>query len=601
MKKLVKSFLIPLVSNISVVILFATAFLLISMFKDLGDTIRDMTGNMIKERLLFTENKLNSFFQPVREELEKTRERAQYGIFENLTDLEAVNVYFQPIISNSTNISSVKIANESGDEYMIQKQDSLLINRITYKGSSGSGPIVFIWHRKNDGAQTLVSRSVLDENYDPRKTIWYKTGYSDERKENIVWSQPYSFDNSGTPGITAITRWQDPGGLEHVLAMDIQLSEISDFTASIDLTPNGKVFILSEKMQLLGLSNDVRFPTQESREKYHLADVSALGIPAVKMAVEKFTILEDSIQYYPFVYENIKYWAGSKIFKLDMLHKIIIGMIIPLSDISKNSARTRKKIIIGLILTFIFLISLIFIFQMMKRANKLIGIERDKNERLLLNALPEKVVKDLKEFGKSEPEKFDQVTVCFIDIVGFTEISAKLDPKVLIGELNIIYGAFDDIITKYDCERIKTIGDAYMCVCGMPEKKAEHAEAMILASVEMLGFLERRNQNNEMNWQIRVGIHSGEVVGGIVGVKKYIYDIFGDTINTASRLESLSSPMRINISENTFKLVEHSKWLRGHSIVFDKRPPIEVKGKGKMNMYFVSSATNNMKSESQNA
>jgi class 3 adenylate cyclase len=597
MKKL-KSILIPLAGNISVVILITTAILLISMFKDLGETIQDMTGNMIKERLFLTENKLNSFFQPVINELEKTRERAQNGMFENLTDLESVNVYFQPIISNSSNISSVMIANELGDEYMIHKKDSVLVNRITYSGSSGSKPKVFTWSRSDDGKQTLIARGVLDENYDPRNTVWYKSGFSDENEENIIWSQPYSFFNSGAPGITAITRWQDPRGIEHVLAMDILLSELSDFTTAIDLTPNGKVFILSDKMQVLGLPNDVRFHNRESRGKYHLADVSELGIPIVKMAVEKFTIFEDSIQFYPFDYENRKYWAGSKLYNLDKLHKIIIGIVIPLSDFSEKSVSTRRKIIVGLIFTFLFLISLIFIFQMMKRANKLIRLERDKNERLLLNALPEKVVKDLKAFGKSEPEKFDQVSVCFSDIVGFTEISTKLDPKLLISELNLIYSAFDDIITKYDCERIKTIGDAYMCVCGMPEKKAEHAEAMILASVEMLSFLERRNQNNELKWQIRVGIHSGEVVGGIVGVKKYIYDIFGDTINTASRLESLSAPMRINISEATYKLVNNSEQLRGHSCTFEKRTPIEVKGKGMMNMYFVNCTTRTIQLES---
>lgn len=577
----------PFVSNIPVVIVFATAFLLISMFKDLGDTISDMTGNMIKERLSLVDNQLKFFFEPVIGELEKTRERAHYGIFDNLTDLESVNVYFLPIISNSSNISSVKIANESGDEYMIQKNDSLLVNRITYKGSRGSRPKAFTWHRNDDGTQTLVAQGVLDENYDPRNTVWYKTGFADRRREGIIWSQPYSFDDSGTPGITAITRWQDPRGMEHVLAMDILLSELSDFASTIDLTPNGKVFILSEKMQVLALPNDIRFHTQESREKYHLADVSALEIPTVKMAVEKFEILEDSIQYYPFVYENKKYWAGSKIYKLDRLHKIIIGMVVPLSDIYEKSARTRKKIIIGLAFTLIFLISLIFLSQMMKRANKMIRIERDKNEHLLHNTLPEKVVKDLKEHGNSEPEKFDQVTVCFSDIVGFTERSAKLDPKALISELNDVYSAFDDIITKYDCERIKTIGDAYLCVCGMPEKKSNHAESMILASAEMISFLERRNQDNEMIWQIRVGVHSGEVVGGIVGVKKYIYDIFGDTINTASRLESLSVPMRINISESTYKLAKNSDRLRKFNIVFEKRTPIEVKGKGMMNMYFV--------------
>ncbi|MEZ5083375.1 MAG: adenylate/guanylate cyclase domain-containing protein [Bacteroidales bacterium] len=211
---------------------------------------------------------------------------------------------------------------------------------------------------------------------------------------------------------------------------------------------------------------------------------------------------------------------------------------------------------------------------------KELAAEKEKTEELLLNTLPLKVVNELKQNGKSEPESFEDVTVYFSDIVGFTSISSKLDPKVLIGELNEIFTGFDDIMEKHECERIKTIGDAYLAVSGMPERNKNHAENMVNAAMEIRQFLAERNKSSNINWQVRIGIHTGKVVGGIVGVKKYIYDVFGDAINTTSRMESNSEPNQINVSETTYLL------LKG-KFKFFARKPMEIKGKGEMRMYFL--------------
>jgi len=206
--------------------------------------------------------------------------------------------------------------------------------------------------------------------------------------------------------------------------------------------------------------------------------------------------------------------------------------------------------------------------------------EKEKTEELLLNTLPLKVVNDLKTNGHTEPESFENVTVYFSDIVGFTNISTSLEPAVLIAELNEIFTAFDDIMERNHCERIKTIGDAYLAVCGMPDKHDNHARHMAEAAIEIREYLEERNQNSEINWKIRIGLHSGKVVGGIVGVRKYIYDVFGDTINTTSRMESNSEPMHINVSETTYLLLKDQ-------FQFTAREPMEIKGKGRMKMYFL--------------
>lgn len=217
---------------------------------------------------------------------------------------------------------------------------------------------------------------------------------------------------------------------------------------------------------------------------------------------------------------------------------------------------------------------------LVKERTKELETEKQKTEELLLNTLPLKVVNDLKENGKTSPESFDDVTVYFSDIVGFTSLSSKLQPDVLINELNDIFTAFDDIMVKHKCERIKTIGDAYLAVCGMPEKNDHHARNMIQAAIEIRQFLENRNKGSKIKWKIRIGIHSGRVVGGIVGVRKYIYDVFGDTINTTSRMESNSEPMKINVSESTFQLAKDD-------FEFIKRTVMEIKGLGLTKMYFL--------------
>jgi len=184
--------------------------------------------------------------------------------------------------------------------------------------------------------------------------------------------------------------------------------------------------------------------------------------------------------------------------------------------------------------------------------NKIIRQEKEKSEKLLLNILPAKIVDDLKRFGKTEPQSFENVTIFFSDFVGFTKMSAAIEPFLLMRELNDIYTAFDDIVESNRCERIKTIGDAYLCVCGLPQANPDHGENIIKSGIEMVRYIEKRNKSSKFEWKIRIGVHTGKIVGGIVGIRKYIYDIFGDAVNTASRMESNSKSMCINISETTY-------------------------------------------------
>jgi adenylate cyclase len=218
---------------------------------------------------------------------------------------------------------------------------------------------------------------------------------------------------------------------------------------------------------------------------------------------------------------------------------------------------------------------------MVEKQKRQIEVEKTRVEKLLLNILPRKSVEQLRQFGRTIPERFDDVSVLFLDFVGFTALSQTLSPEELFSELNDIFSAFDDIITRYGCERIKTIGDAYLAVCGMPEANPMHAPAIVTAALAMRAFIRDRNATTRHKWACRIGIHSGSVTAGVVGRLKYIYDIFGDGVNTASRMESHAEPMTINVSESTRALLDPA------AFSLSARAPVDVKGKGTMRMHFV--------------
>ncbi|MDA3953251.1 MAG: response regulator [Bacteroidales bacterium] len=219
-------------------------------------------------------------------------------------------------------------------------------------------------------------------------------------------------------------------------------------------------------------------------------------------------------------------------------------------------------------------------YQTIKRQKEEIEAEKEKSDKLLLNILPQKIANDLKEFGEIKPKLYKDVTVFYSDIVGFTEKTMKIHPNTLLNELNDIVKGFDAIMVKNNCEKIKTVGDAYIAVCGLPIPNSKHAENILNAAIDTMAYLKKRNEKSKFIWEIRLGIDTGEVAGGIIGTNKFIYDIFGDPVNTASRLEQNSKTMRIHLSETTYKLVKDK-------YEFEEQAPLEVKGKGKMKMFFV--------------
>jgi len=206
--------------------------------------------------------------------------------------------------------------------------------------------------------------------------------------------------------------------------------------------------------------------------------------------------------------------------------------------------------------------------------------EKDRVERLLLNVMPKSVYEEMKDYGTVTPQLFDSASILMIDFVGHTEKEISRDPAALVTEINDIFTVFDRITELFGCERIRTVGDAYMAVCGLPEPTPEHAHNIAQVALRMLRYIEKRNSIHSEEWLCRIGINSGPVVGSLVGVQKYVYDIFGPGVNMAARMETLSEPMRITISEDTYKLLKND-------FVCTERGEFEVKGFGTNVLYFL--------------
>ncbi len=236
-------------------------------------------------------------------------------------------------------------------------------------------------------------------------------------------------------------------------------------------------------------------------------------------------------------------------------------------------------------------------YKFSKKANLIIEAEKNISQKLLLNILPKKAAAELIHKGKVQAKKFQSVSVMFTDFKNFTKYSENLSPEALVETVGFYFSKFDEIIKKYGLEKIKTMGDAYMCAGGLPFPTEDHAPNMIRAAFEIIEFVDKTKNNKEAAekiFDIRIGINTGPVVAGVVGSTKFAYDIWGDTVNVASRMETNSESGKVNISENSYALVKD---------IFDceYRGEIKVKNKGMMKMYFVNSLKDKASNKSQDS
>ena len=218
---------------------------------------------------------------------------------------------------------------------------------------------------------------------------------------------------------------------------------------------------------------------------------------------------------------------------------------------------------------------------------ELLAKEQERTEQLLFNILPKKIAEELREMGKVEAQQFSEVSILFTDFVSFTQASEKMTARELVHEIGVCFEAFDAICDRYGVEKIKAIGDAYMAAGGLPTPSDDSVKNTVLAALEMQRFIADRKasqrQTGDPYFEMRVGIHTGQVVAGIVGIKKFQYDVWGDTVNTASRMEGACEAGKVNISQRTYEIL-----CADPGFAFESRGKVKVKGKSeKIAMYFV--------------
>jgi class 3 adenylate cyclase len=221
----------------------------------------------------------------------------------------------------------------------------------------------------------------------------------------------------------------------------------------------------------------------------------------------------------------------------------------------------------------------------LSNARQALESEKRRSDDLLLNILPAKIAEELKTRNEVEPRHYGSATIMFTDFKGFTRFAEAAEPRTLVNDLNRYFSAFDDIIERHNLEKLKTIGDAYMCAGGLPEENSSHPVDACRAAIEIQEFMTRTNRQREkmrmQPWELRIGLHTGPVMAGVVGKKKFTYDIWGDAVNVAARMESSGDPGRIALSESTYHRIKEQ-------FECERRDPIEVKNKGLMDTYFLN-------------
>jgi class 3 adenylate cyclase len=249
----------------------------------------------------------------------------------------------------------------------------------------------------------------------------------------------------------------------------------------------------------------------------------------------------------------------------------------------RQQLATRFLFAVSIGITIIALI-ILYVFFSNRRYSRKLAKEKERSEELLLNILPASVADELKENGSVKTQFFDNVTIVFSDFVGFTKLAERVSPEDLVQEMDRCYRKFDEITRHHGLEKIKTIGDSYMCAGGLPELSEEHSLRAVKAGIEMAAFINELKMERKSKglpfFEIRIGIHCGPVVAGVVGIHKFAYDIWGDSVNIASRLESAGAPGKVNISAEVYELIKDE---------FEcvHRGKVEAKNKGQIDMYFV--------------
>lgn len=400
--------------------------------------------------------------------------------------------------------------------------------------------------------------------------------------------------NLGNIGIVHAKRGNDALAEKNIYEASIILEEIKDYyPVSVYLTYMSEIYAKKQEWKQAfsyaersldlalqyGLKEQISEAYLKLSELYEMRGMSAESLKNYKNHI----VYRDSVTNISAVQEmaNLRtdFEVSQKQTEIDLKQTEV--------DLLDQQNRNQNLVSIatgtGLILFLTIAIGFYRRNKFITKSKLIIEKEKERSDNLLLNILPEQTAEELKNKGKVKAKHFDSVSVMFTDFKGFTSFSDKLTPEELVDSIDFYYSKFDDIIEKHGLEKIKTVGDAYMCAGGLPFPTKDHPFQMVEAALEIAEFVNESKKSDPESltrFDIRIGINTGPVVAGVVGKKKFAYDIWGDTVNIASRMESNSVTGKVNISDNTYKLIKDQ-----YKCIY--RGEIEAKNKGMMKMYFV--------------
>lgn len=361
------------------------------------------------------------------------------------------------------------------------------------------------------------------------------------------------------------------------------ISVYLEFMSSIYLESGDRTRALNYANRSLELATQYGLKDQISNSNLTLSKIyEQAGNPQKAFEYyKKHIVYRDSVNNISAVQQmaNLRtdYEVSQKQVEVDLLEKE--------SLIKDLQTKRQRFIIYGVVIAMLLIALLAFVlyrrYLYEKKTKQIIEHEKNRSEQLLLNILPAETAEELKEKGSVKARRNESVTVLFTDFKDFTAAAENISPEHLVKSLDYYFKNFDEICTRHNLEKIKTIGDSYMCAGGLPKENETHPRDVILAAKEMMDFVKGKKEEGICSFEMRVGIHTGPVVAGIVGIKKWQYDIWGDTVNIASRMESNSVPGKINLSETTYDLI-------GEEFECEFRGSIEIKNRGTWKMYFLS-------------
>jgi adenylate cyclase len=459
-------------------------------------------------------------------------------------------------------------------------------------------------HEKNDSIKELaIALNNLGDEYlnvfkpDSALLIFEKSGPVFKRlgfKEGIAMT-------IGNKGIAYALQGRDDlakDEINHAIKMFVEMenyyyaiSIFLSYMSDLYLSQNDLNTALTYAERSLELSNKQGLKDEISKANLQLSKIYEISGENKKSLThyKNYIVYKDSVNNIASVQQMADIRADFEIEQQQIQSDFEVAQKQIEVDLLNQQKRNQRIAVIAISIALAFIIVLaIGLFRRNKFIEKtklLVEKEKDRSDKLLLNILPEQTAIELKEQGKVKAKKFDSVSVMFTDFKGFTRLSEGLNPEELVETVDFYYSKFDEIIKSYGLEKIKTIGDAYMAASGLPFPTKDHATKLTLAALEIAEFVKNakeENPNDEKRFEIRIGINTGPVVAGVVGTNKFAYDIWGDTVNIASRMESNSKPGKVNISENTYQLIKGN-------FKCAYRGEIDAKNRGKMKMYFVNS------------